>query len=297
MLRFVTTQRILAAIVLLLIVGCLLPTPAATAIAGRPAEVLRFVLAPFQHKLTAMSNSVRSRRDLPVEALTARDLQKRVWALERLNEQLLHDLDVSRGKLADVSAVRRVLKPLVGTPLPVDVVAAPGGPARGVLTINQGTRAGVEEGAVVVSGEFLVGRIARPVGEFTSMVRLINAPTRKPMSFEVRVIDPTGSILRQINGVASVSPDGREFWIEAGINAVQVGDIVRLADANWPPEARGFIVGKVIRRDKWPTDPLLRERAVVAPIRELSTLNHVQVLLKPEPAAGTGGPARGSEQR
>lgn len=286
MLRFFTYHRVLTAIVFLLIVGCLLNTGIATSLARGPAEVLRFALSPFTHKLTAMSNSVRGRADLPTPITTASDLQQRVWALERLNERLLHDLEVSRAQLADVAALRRVLKPIVGTPLPADVVAAPGGSARGLLIINQGERSGIVKGAVVVSGEFLVGRVAE-AGEFTSVVRLLIAPTPRPIPFEVRIIGPAGAA-RQ-NGVALSSPDGKEFWIETAVNAVLIGDVVCMADQAWPAEARGFIVGKVTRRDKMPNDPFLRERVVVVPIRELQTLNHVQVLL----AKADTGPAPG----
>ncbi|MCC7192456.1 MAG: hypothetical protein IT444_06690 [Phycisphaeraceae bacterium] len=286
MLRFFTYHRVLAGIVFLLLVGCFLKASVATAIARGPAEILRFALSPFTHKLTTMSNAVRGRADLPAPITTANDLQQRVWALERLNEQLLHDLEASRAQLVDISALRRIFKPIVGTPLPVDVVAAPGGSARGLLTINHGARSGIVEGAVVVSGEFLVGRVAE-VGEFTSVVRLLSAPMPRSMPFEVRIIDPNG-VVRQ-NGAATASPDGKEFWIETAVNATQIGDVVRMAEQAWPSESRGFIVGKVTRREKLPNDPFLRERVIVEPIRELDTLDHVQVLLtRTTPGAAPG---------
>jgi hypothetical protein len=54
-------------------------------------------------------------------------------------------------------------------------------------------------------------------------------------------------------------------------------------DDYWPAEARGFIVGKVVSVEDDPSDPTLRKRAVVRPIRPLDSLSRVTIVLPPSP--------------
>ena len=59
--------------------------------------------------------------------------------------------------------------------------------------------------------------------------------------------------------------------------------VVRLQDPNWPASAQMLIIGKIVRVEPKPTEPL-RQVITVRPVYDLSRLGEVVVRI-PEPGA------------
>lgn len=163
----------------------------------------------------------------------------------------------------------------------------PGGTA---LTINKGSKQGVEPGMVVTDGINLVGRVV-DAGGVTAYVSLITSLTAP---LEVRIVPPTMAANRQWPGYLQYDSNQQHFWASVEIQQpMEVGDLAHLAgDAStpgvtppaggtaggWPPEAWGLIVGRVTRIER-DADPLNFKRVVVEPMVNLTYLTRVIVLV------------------
>lgn len=272
-------KRILAMLAVLLALASLLPQRWAGALSATPSHALTAVLCPFTDRLNRFSTFLRAPADLTLELGDRAQMEARLLQTDGLILKLQHDLDEAHKTIARMSELRQVMQPSVGTPRPADVVASLGGGFNSGLTINVGGRDGVQTGMVVTSGYCLVGRIA-DAGPASAVVRLITAPTRTPLGVRIAPPAPSGGPSRELVTWAKVAPGASELWADTDINApVQIGDLARLFDDGWPAEARGFVVGKVVRIEKLPENPLLQHRVVIVPVRPLAYLSRVEVII------------------
>ena len=164
------------------------------------------------------------------------------------------------------------------TYLPARVILPVRDASQRVITINRGTRHGVQEGLVVTVGANLVGQVLADPGPSTATVRLITAPNT---FLVVRLIPPVpGSTPYEPFVNIREANDGQEFWAEIDADAtVRAGDLAHLADDTWPTEARGFIVGRVQEIIEHPDRPYLSRRVIIKPLRPVGRLSNVVVLI------------------
>lgn len=161
--------------------------------------------------------------------------------------------------------------------VPARVSGFSGDPVRPVLTIDRGTFSGVHDGAAVVSGFNLVGRVAKAYAG-SADVELITAAGTK---LQVRILPPrTDDVPRELVEQLELEEDGRWFEVQVEIDAaVEVGDLAHLIDERWPPAARGYVVGQVKRVAPDPANPHLFKELVIEPLPPLADLTRVTVLI------------------
>jgi rod shape-determining protein MreC len=151
-----------------------------------------------------------------------------------------------------------------------EVLADSGSPFRQSVLVNTGSEDGVADGAAVVDGLGLVGRIAGVGGLAARVLMITDASSRLPV-----VVRPSGqrALLAGDNRAAPLI----EFLEQS--DAVRAGDrVVTSADGGILPS--GILVGQMI------VDPDGRLR--VRPAADLRRLDFVRVVRMPPPAALDG---------
>lgn len=285
-----TSHRLLFVIAVVLLINSQLPSSIA-GLAGRVLQpALDLAILPVRAPLHRMAVGLRPGEGeslLPVidktpEQLTI-DLKKakaRIDQLEQLADELKRRLKLveSVGEYGETPT--RPLSAKVNNYTDT-------GPSQ-IITINRGSNHGIEPGMTVVHNYSLVGRVIAPVGPVSANVELV---TSHDAVFQVRV-QPRGSDVTYTNIRASPSGDGRTFIAQVGRDSPirELAD-VRMADAVYYPDARGWLLGVVDSVDDYPADPTLYRQLVIRPEFDLRYgLEEVVVLL---PAEESARPSRG----
>ncbi|MGA0980641.1 MAG: rod shape-determining protein MreC, partial [Candidatus Nanopelagicales bacterium] len=165
---------------------------------------------------------------------------ERIAALEQENAQLRAELDTAandRARIEDLNALLGLVSTNEYTTVPAQVIAV--GPAQGfawTVTIDAGSRDGVERDMSVISGAGLVGRTI-DVGPTTSTVLLI--------------VDATSSVGGRLSGTSQigiVSGTGRQdsltMQLLDPLAVVDVGDVVvGLGSEGGGPDSPGLPIG------------------------------------------------------
>ena len=168
------------------------------------------------------------------------------------------------------------------------VTAWSGDPLNPKLRINRGWRHGVQEGDVVVDYRDLVGRVS-DAGPLASTVRLITHPQAE---LNVRIEEPTvhDQPTRSETLVIESVPGRGQFEAMVAAEAeieqhdvayLHVGDL-RVTGRPWPEHASGFDVGYVHAIEEDEERPLHRKRIIVRPVRDLTRLTSVTVIVRRE---------------
>jgi rod shape-determining protein MreC len=203
---------------------------------------------------------------------TSRD---RIATLEEENSRLRAELDTmagDRARVADLDALLGLVSANDYEAVPAQVIAV--GPAQGfawTVTIDAGSRDGIERDMSVVSGAGLVGRTI-DVGPTTSTVLLI--------------VDATSSVGGRLAGSAQigiVSGTGRQdsltMQLLDPLAVVDVGDVVvSFGSEGGRPYAPGIPVGVV--SEMRGTEGQLTRSAILAPYTDVSRLDIVGVILR-----------------
>jgi rod shape-determining protein MreC len=199
----------------------------------------------------------------------------RIAALEQENARLRAELDTIANDRARADALDALLG-LVSTndyqAVPAQVIAV--GPAQGfawTVTIDVGSRDGVERDMSVISGAGLVGRTI-DVGPTTSTVLLI--------------VDATSSVGGRLSGTSQigiVSGTGRQdsltMQLLDPLAVVAVGDVVvSFGSEGGRPYAPGIPIGVVAEMRG--TEGQLTRSAILAPYVDISNLDIVGVVLR-----------------
>lgn len=277
-----TSHRLLFVIAVVLLINSQLPASVA-GLAGRVLQpVLDLVVLPVRaplhslavglrpsDDLTVLTDTPQTREQLATELRVARN---RIDGLEQLVEELKRRLDLveSVGEYGETPT--RPLSAKVNNYTDT-------GPSQ-IITINRGANHGVEPGMTVVHDYSLVGRVVAPVGPVSANVELV---TSHDAVFQVRV-QPRGSDVTYPNIRAAPSGDGRTFIAQVGRDSPirELAD-VRMADAVYYPDARGWVLGVVESVGDYPDDPTLYKQLVIRPELDLRYgLEEVVVLLPVE---------------
>jgi rod shape-determining protein MreC len=213
---------------------------------------------------------------------------ERIAALEQENAQLRAELDTAandRARIEDLNALLGLVSTNDYTTVPAQVIAV--GPAQGfawTVTIDAGSRDGVERDMSVISGAGLVGRTI-DVGPTTSTVLLI--------------VDATSSVGGRLSGTSQigiVSGTGRQdsltMQLLDPLAVVDVGDVVvSFGSEGGRPYAPGIPIGVVAEMRG--TEGQLTRSAILEPYVDISRLDIVGVVLRaPEgPPRSTLDPA------
>ncbi|MEY2964505.1 MAG: hypothetical protein RLZZ228_318 [Actinomycetota bacterium] len=213
---------------------------------------------------------------------------ERIAALEQENAQLRAELDTAandRARIEDLNALLGLVSTNEYTTVPAQVIAV--GPAQGfawTVTIDAGSRDGVERDMSVISGAGLVGRTI-DVGPTTSTVLLI--------------VDATSSVGGRLSGTSQigiVSGTGRQdsltMQLLDPLAVVDVGDVVvSFGSEGGRPYAPGIPIGVVAEMRG--TEGQLTRSAILEPYVDISRLDIVGVVLRaPEgPPRSTLDPA------
>lgn len=228
----------------------------------------------------AMAGVVVPVRNLVDSLGSLGDNEERIAALEQENAQLRAELDTVARDRARADALDELLG-LVSTndyeTVPAQVIAV--GPAQGfawTVTIDVGSRDGIERDMSVISGAGLVGRTI-DVGPTTSTVLLI--------------VDATSSVGGRLSGssqIGIVSGTGRQdsltMQLLDPLAVVDVGDVVvSFGSEGGRPYAPGIPIGVVAEMRG--TEGQLTRSAILDPYADISVLDIVGVVLRaPESA-------------
>ncbi|MEY3732853.1 MAG: hypothetical protein RL347_212 [Actinomycetota bacterium] len=228
----------------------------------------------------AMAGVVVPVRNLVDSLGSLGDNEERIAALEQENAQLRAELDTVARDRARADALDELLG-LVSTngyeTVPAQVIAV--GPAQGfawTVTIDVGSRDGIERDMSVISGAGLVGRTI-DVGPTTSTVLLI--------------VDATSSVGGRLSGssqIGIVSGTGRQDTLTMQLldplAVVDVGDVVvSFGSEGGRPYAPGIPIGVVAEMRG--TEGQLTRSAILNPYADISVLDIVGVVLRaPESA-------------
>ncbi len=270
-------QRALAVVAGLALVISLLPARLARLVSGYPRHLLAATLAPADHVLKPLADSLRRPPDLPVDLGNREEYER---ATQQIFE-LQYKLSQANQRIAELSQIRNTFR-LTGVGLlSATVTAWSANPSHPTLTVNRGSTHGLRTGLVVVRGFSLVGTIT-DAGPVTATVGLITATKNHLV---VRIKPPASdSQPRQLTIQAHTAKTRDCFWASIGQDdPVQEGDLAHLNDDTWPPQARGFVVGTVTKIEKHPDDPILRRRLTITPIRSLAHLDAVTVIVPASP--------------
>jgi len=225
---------------------------------------------------------------LPVRGLLGslgglNEADQRIAELEADNARLQAELDTvanDRARVADLEELLGLVSVNDYDAVPAQVIAV--GPAQGfawTVTIDAGSRDGVERDMSVISGAGLVGRTI-DVGPTTSTVLL--------------VVDATSSVGGRLAGTSQigiVSGTGRQdaltMQLLDPLAAVDVGDVVvSFGSEGGRPYAPGIPIGTVAEMRG--TEGQLTRSAILVPYADVSRLDIVGVVLRaPETAPRT----------
>lgn len=199
----------------------------------------------------------------------------RIAQLEADNARLQAELDTvanDRARVADLEELLGLVATNDFATVPAQVIAV--GPAQGfawTVTIDAGSRDGVERDMSVISGAGLVGRTI-DVGPTTSTVLLI--------------VDATSSVGGRLSGTSQigiVSGTGRQdsltMQLLDPLAAVDVGDVVvSFGSEGGRPYAPGIPIGVVAEMRG--TQGQLTRSAILEPYADISRLDIVGVVLR-----------------
>ena len=218
------------------------------------------------------------------------DANARIAQLEADNARLQAELDTvanDRARVADLEELLGLVATNDYATVPAQVIAV--GPAQGfawTVTIDAGSRDGIERDMSVISGAGLVGRTI-DVGPTTSTVLLI--------------VDATSSVGGRLSGTSQigiVSGTGRQdsltMQLLDPLAVVDVGDVVvSFGSEGGRPYAPGIPIGIVAEMRG--TEGQLTRSAILEPYADISSLDIVGVVLRaPEsPPRATLDPAAG----
>lgn len=203
------------------------------------------------------------------------DADARIAQLEADNARLQAELDTvanDRARVADLEALLGLVSTNDYETVPAQVIAV--GPAQGfawTVTIDAGSRDGVERDMSVISGAGLVGRTI-DVGPTTSTVLLI--------------VDATSSVGGRLSGTSQigiVSGTGRQdsltMQLLDPLAVVDVGDVVvSFGSEGGRPYAPGIPIGVVAEMRG--TEGQLTRSAILEPYADISRLDVVGVVLR-----------------
>ena len=262
---------------LLLLVNSLLMPPGITSrISAVPHNLFEGITNQPSHYLHLFSLTVRPGHDegAIADLETVRDDRNRLW---QLNQQLRQRLQMAHDQIRQLTRMHHRL-PLDRTTrlLPVPVARVRLDPQSPKLYLARGRLRGLQMGQAVGRGINLIGRV-RHVGPASATVDLITTPRTH---LDVQIV-PVDEAPRELDMQMSYEASAQGFVgviDTAQQELVRINDLAILSDQRWPVEAWGFVVGRVVKIEKYEKNPLLLRRVIVRPRIDLEKLSHVTVV-------------------
>lgn len=281
MTAFLTQQRVLVVVLVLLLINTQLKAQWATKLGHIPRAVVSMVVSPFSGTLHSFSTMIRGRDDrATIDVGPGHDLATEYGFAKQRIIQLEDQLDKARRQIEALSQIRAV-SDLSGFSL-VDarVTGYQDNPLKPVLTIDRGTNRGIHAQMAVSDGFNLVGRVNQAFPA-TADVELITA---RGTQLQVRIVPATVDAgPRDVREMITLNEARNAFEVTIDKDdPVQVGDLAHLIDERWPAEARGLVVGRVTRVSEDPQNKFLFKRVVIHPMPALTKLDRVTVLVPTE---------------
>lgn len=260
-----------------LILACM-PVETTSYLTGAPSRFMRMVLAPLSDGVRAAGLWLRPQSPESGPTVDNQVLLAERDQAVRLYRQKEDELREARERIDHLSRVRERLGTSSINLVDARVNGWLPGASASVLRISRGSRDGVGRNMAVASGVHLVGRVGEQPGVLNADVRLITSPGTL---LAVRIVPASlGEAQRETLATLELSPNGSGFTaVIPATQDVREGDLAYLSDETWPPEARALVVGKVVGVVQEPTNPLLRRRITVAPLKELEKLSRVIVIV------------------
>lgn len=236
-------------------------------VSGGVSKGMSYISKPF----TAVTRTIR---DTVSGIFSYKQLQERIKELEDENEKLERDLvsaSLSKNELEELRELSKLLD-YDYTEKDFDVVTADitsfdGSSWTNIFTIDRGSEAGIKEGAVVISGDGLIGKISE-VGEgWAQVVSIIDDGSK--VSFMV-------ARDRKLLGVVEGNMQGEitGYMLKGDANVAE-GDIIITSGMGTYPE--GLEIGN-IKSVTYNSDTLLKE-ITVEPAVDFRSLKKVSVIL------------------
>lgn len=275
---WLTQRRLLSAVAFVLFAASFLPTDWGQSLAAVPHWLVSAALAPPGAVITSVSHRLRPGPSHQIaEQLTNEQLHLQFGQAM----QYVHQLEVKVQQLEAENARLKQSRQRINLEhvqlLDVRVTEFSGSRSNPVITIDHGKRAGIGKRMAVVNGFSLVGTVIA-VGALTAEVRLITTPNT---GLSVRIVPPTTQTPpRELDTWVQYKTADHAFRFDPAIDKpVKVGDVAYLDDDRWPADAQGFLVGKVTRIMRHPTNPLNLKRVIIQPVVTLRDLSQVTVLV------------------
>ena len=247
-------------------------------------------VSPVAHPVTELSlwlSPGRSASELGSEDRRALVEESQRWERQYLLAQIT--IDDLRAKLAQVSGARSINPSVPVRPVSAPVIGVSSDPsASSSLRVRAGASEGVSRGDVVTDGVVqLLGRIDVVHGAY-SEVRPITSRSMPPIKAALMLSDQSDrslACLLRPQGDGTLRGDVEDPG--DGPSPIDVGVGVRLLDDQWPESAQMLMIGRVVRVDRSPDQPL-RKVVIVRPDRDLRQVTEV-VIRVPEPISVSEG--------
>lgn len=250
-------------------------------VAGPLHAAVTAMLGPVAGGFNWVGHALRFERERVDHGDDVSALHERIDELQNENIRL-------RGEVRSLRRQNRILQRLPResggerlTPRVAPVEGITKGAGTWSLQIKLGRRHGVRAGQPVISGASVVGRISR-VNRLNAVVERIDSPGSliDAVLTGPAVGGDEPSARRRLSAVIQLEAKGPMRFESLPPHDVgaKVGDVVHLWDQDWPRYARGQIIGRVVKVEDEPEDPL-RKRIVVEAAVTYPSLKQVIVLM------------------
>jgi len=275
-----TSGRVLACLVLLLIVLSVLRARTIRWATDLPRDLVGAMLLPVERPLTWVGRRLRPARPQPADVGDVQTLGQRYREAQAYNRHLWLTLQEARRKIARLEGLQAAMPVLGHTELAASVIGATVNRDNPTITINRGWRNQVRGGCAVVDRFNFVGVVSNTTPR-TATVRMITAAQTQ---VQVLITPPSaGAPPRRLETRLHWDRNMAAFTAIVGRDKpVEVEDLAHLADQAFPAGAYGFIIGVVRKIEDYERNPLLHQRLVVEPDPNLQRLQNVVVLIPVE---------------
>jgi cell shape-determining protein MreC len=297
----VQQNRIVAAMILLLLGSSLLHSRWARLISQPPRYLLTMLVSPLTRPLHALGSALRSQKEAPPEF--GSDVIKLTHLLKAAQAQsanLKIQLHEAQDTISTLTRMKGYMSFDGTSLLPARVTQSTADPTHPTLTIDIGQRDGVHPGFVVASEFNLVGRVTF-VGNRQATVSLLMKPRRH---LQVAIMPKLAGAVKlpgqETNVMARVSENGTLLTaVVPATSQIRPGYLTRLlpsrpgqmaqagsgnaTEASWPREAWGLVVGRVTKVVPDPNDPISRKQIEIRPLNWHPHLTEVVVIAPQAP--------------
>ncbi|MBB6431404.1 rod shape-determining protein MreC [Algisphaera agarilytica] len=277
-----SSQRLLLLITAALILNSQLPSSIASLAGNVLAPVVNFASLPLRGPVYSTATKIAEREDSsdfahPGVPKTEDEL-RRAYGLALVEiERLKQEYQELKQRLELIEGVQAIDAPET-RPLTAKVTGYRNPGPRQVITLNRGSRQGIQPGMTVVYETVLVGRVVDPVGPSSADVELV---TSHDGGLQVRINQP-GLVAPEENIRVRRSENDPDYFVAEvpKDSLLRAGAVVVLADAVNYSDARGRLLGIVERKAPYTPDPeLLDQLWIRAAVLDTPYRKEVAVLL------------------